>query len=44
MLTPIFGLTSILFDVTRSKMPKHAIFGKSDEKQRKQWGGGRFFL
>ena len=41
MLTSIFGLMSIFFDVTCSKISKHAIFGKSDGKVLEKWGGGK---
>ena len=44
MLTSIFGLTSIFFDVTCSKIPKNEIFGKSDEKVLEKWGGGPFCI
>ena len=38
-MTSIFCLTSIFFDVTCSKIPKNAIFGKSIKKDLKKWGG-----
>ena len=39
ILTSIFGLTSIFFDVKCSKIPKSGIFGKSTKKDPKKWGG-----
>ena len=44
MLTSIFGLTSIFLYVTCSKIPKHAIFGKSAEKVLAKWGVAPIFI